>query len=336
MQHEDASAQLLRLTSIYERRLAEMEMQLLRNNCQKKEKTPEVEDNQHEEDELEKLALLSKLHSLTTTVEQQTQTMLAQQAAFVLQKGELEEMEKWVEAQAQTSRILQQQLQETRGENFIMGLCRIVLLTAFAFLVYADPLLAAVDTDDTQGVLTKSSSLLTPTSISEANIIRRRSLRVGKTVDDEDVNDSTLQDRASGMLSKVSSVFDMFRSKNSLVERWVQADKSDEFVLKKLKLTGLAGNALKRNKNYVFFENFVKMRDTKRVNTWLANDVPTYDVWKTLGLHHVRTMKDLGRIGDTDTYKLYMRYAYAFDDRAHTKFDQNNVIPTVIGSEASW
>ncbi|OWY96513.1 RxLR effector protein [Phytophthora megakarya] len=128
----------------------------------------------------------------------------------------------------------------------------------------------------------------------------------------------------------------MFRSKNSLVERWVKADKSDEFVLKKLKLTGLAGNALKRNKNYVFFENFVKMRDTNRVNTWLANDVPTYDVWKTLGFDHVRTMKDLGKIGDSDAYKLYMRYAYAFDDRVHTKFDQNNVIPTVISSEASW
>ncbi|POM72015.1 hypothetical protein PHPALM_11342 [Phytophthora palmivora] len=93
MQHEDTSAQLLRLTTIYERRLAEMETQLLHNNCQKKE-TPEVEDNQCEEEteELEKLTLINKLHSLTTTVEQQTQTMVAQQAAFALQKGELETM----------------------------------------------------------------------------------------------------------------------------------------------------------------------------------------------------------------------------------------------------
>ncbi|POM59408.1 hypothetical protein PHPALM_31864, partial [Phytophthora palmivora] len=93
MQQEDTQAQLLRLTTIYERQLAEMETQLLHNNCQKKE-TPEVEDNQCEEEteELEKLTLLNKLHSLTTTVEQQTQTMVAQQAAFALQKGELETM----------------------------------------------------------------------------------------------------------------------------------------------------------------------------------------------------------------------------------------------------
>ncbi|KAG3024533.1 hypothetical protein PC121_g9276 [Phytophthora cactorum] len=90
MQHEDANAQLWRLAAIYENRLAEMEMQLLHNNCQKKEVTPEVEDNQQEEEGIEKLALLNKLHSLTATVEQQTQTMLAQQAAFALQKGDLE------------------------------------------------------------------------------------------------------------------------------------------------------------------------------------------------------------------------------------------------------
>ncbi|KUF91095.1 Exosome complex exonuclease RRP46 [Phytophthora nicotianae] len=91
MQHEDARAQLWRQASIYESRLAEMEIQLLHNNCQNKEATPEVEDNQQgEEEEVEKLALLNKLHSLTATVKQQTQTMLTQQAAFALQKGELE------------------------------------------------------------------------------------------------------------------------------------------------------------------------------------------------------------------------------------------------------
>uniref|UniRef100_H3GDM4 Uncharacterized protein n=1 Tax=Phytophthora ramorum TaxID=164328 RepID=H3GDM4_PHYRM len=93
MQHEDANCQLWRMAAKYEARLAEMEDQLLHNNCQKKEEGPEVDDNQLEEldDEgLEKLALLNKLHSLTATVEQQTQTMLAQQAAFALQRGELE------------------------------------------------------------------------------------------------------------------------------------------------------------------------------------------------------------------------------------------------------
>ncbi|OWZ01355.1 RxLR effector protein [Phytophthora megakarya] len=128
----------------------------------------------------------------------------------------------------------------------------------------------------------------------------------------------------------------MFRSKNSLVERWVKADKSDEFVLTKLKLNGLTGNALKTSKNYVYFEHFLKMRDTNRVNTWLAKNVPTYDVWKTLGFDHVRTFMDMKKIAHTDAYQLYLRYAHAFDDHANTNFIQNKVAPTVISSDASW
>ncbi|GMF44660.1 unnamed protein product [Phytophthora fragariaefolia] len=95
MQQEDFNAQLWRLAAKYEARLGEMERKLAENNCQKK-KTPEFEDNQREDhqeedgDGVEKLAMLNKLHSLTATVKQQTQTMLAQQAAFALQKGELE------------------------------------------------------------------------------------------------------------------------------------------------------------------------------------------------------------------------------------------------------
>uniref|UniRef100_M4BV70 Uncharacterized protein n=1 Tax=Hyaloperonospora arabidopsidis (strain Emoy2) TaxID=559515 RepID=M4BV70_HYAAE len=45
-----------------------------------------------EPNELEKSALLTKLQSLTSTVEQQMQTMLAQQASFALQREELETM----------------------------------------------------------------------------------------------------------------------------------------------------------------------------------------------------------------------------------------------------
>ncbi|KAG6612129.1 Exosome complex exonuclease RRP46 [Phytophthora cinnamomi] len=95
MQQEDFNSQLWRMAKKYEARLGEMERNFGRNNCQKKEESPKIEDNQTEEEEdddegVEKLALINKLHSLTTTMEQQTQTMLAQQAAFALQKAELE------------------------------------------------------------------------------------------------------------------------------------------------------------------------------------------------------------------------------------------------------
>uniref|UniRef100_A0AAV1TV10 Uncharacterized protein n=1 Tax=Peronospora matthiolae TaxID=2874970 RepID=A0AAV1TV10_9STRA len=55
--------------------------------------SPELDDYQvNELNELEKSALLTKLQSLTSTVEQQMQTMLAQQASFALQREELETM----------------------------------------------------------------------------------------------------------------------------------------------------------------------------------------------------------------------------------------------------
>ncbi|KAG7384517.1 hypothetical protein PHYPSEUDO_002505 [Phytophthora pseudosyringae] len=108
MQREDASAQLWRLAALYEGRLAELEAALSANRCQKREETtPEGHDNQRDEqeaEELEKLALLHKMHSLTATVEQQTQTMLAQQAAFALQKGELEAALEDTQRQLQTEK----------------------------------------------------------------------------------------------------------------------------------------------------------------------------------------------------------------------------------------
>ncbi|GMF22980.1 unnamed protein product [Phytophthora lilii] len=90
MQLEDVRGHWRRQAAQYEAKLAAMETQKRCNHCDTEEPAPEQEDNQQEDDELQKLALLNKLHSLTATVEQQTQTMLAQQAAFALQKGELE------------------------------------------------------------------------------------------------------------------------------------------------------------------------------------------------------------------------------------------------------
>ncbi|CEG38428.1 uncharacterized protein PHALS_08506 [Plasmopara halstedii] len=100
-------------------------------------------DNQQESEEVEKLALLDKLHSLTATVEQQMETMLVQKAAFALEKGELEsaleatqlqlqeeknkEKEEMIQeietlrtklaAYAQTNSILKQQVDEKEEEQ---------------------------------------------------------------------------------------------------------------------------------------------------------------------------------------------------------------------------
>lgn len=92
MQHEDFEAQLWRQATFFENRLANLELQILQYSCPKKELLPEIDDNQCDEEivRLENLALLNKLHSLTATVEQQMETIQAQQAAFALQKDELE------------------------------------------------------------------------------------------------------------------------------------------------------------------------------------------------------------------------------------------------------
>ncbi|CAI5705673.1 unnamed protein product [Peronospora farinosa] len=70
-----------------------MEKMKMDNNCQKKDNLHDIGDKQHKnEDQMETQTLYKKLQSLTITVEEQTETISTQRAAFLLQKKELKTM----------------------------------------------------------------------------------------------------------------------------------------------------------------------------------------------------------------------------------------------------
>ncbi|CAI5719342.1 unnamed protein product [Peronospora farinosa] len=93
MQQEDANSQLWRLAIKFNNKLLKMEKMKMDNNCQKKDNLHDIGDKQHKnEDQMETQTLFKKLQSLTITVEEQTETISTQQAAFLLQKEELKTM----------------------------------------------------------------------------------------------------------------------------------------------------------------------------------------------------------------------------------------------------
>ncbi|OWZ05604.1 RxLR effector protein [Phytophthora megakarya] len=75
--------------------------------------------------------------------------------------------------------------------------------------------------------------------------------------------------------------------------RWADADKSDDFVKQKLKLNGLSGDALKSNKNYKYFKQFVDIKEGNQRDVWLKQEVSTSDVWTKLGFGNVKTQEEL-------------------------------------------
>ncbi|OWZ02696.1 RxLR effector protein [Phytophthora megakarya] len=161
--------------------------------------------------------------------------------------------------------------------------------------------------------------------MAEGTVNEERSLRAGTA----DEGDSDKEERADGFISKLANLF----KKKINVAKWADADKSDDFVMKKLKLTGLSGEALTQHTNYKFYEQFVTL---KRVNAWQKADASTYAVWRELGLGHINTWDDLVNAADTDAFKLYLQYAEAFDKKAITKSVLEFKPLPILGTDTSW
>ncbi|KAG7395681.1 hypothetical protein PHYBOEH_003360 [Phytophthora boehmeriae] len=94
MKNEDVSSHLFRVAQRYEARIRGYEdkiLEMTKGNSTKQEEQPEIDqDNQREEqNEVEKLALLAKLHEFSTLVEQQKQSLKIQEKTFKLEKREL-------------------------------------------------------------------------------------------------------------------------------------------------------------------------------------------------------------------------------------------------------
>ncbi|KAL4115161.1 hypothetical protein PRIC2_014055 [Phytophthora ramorum] len=102
--------------------------------------------------------------------------------------------------------------------------------------------------------------------------------------------------------------------KNAKVLWWLETEKTDDYVLKVLKLKGLRGSDLTKNANYKYFLKFKKRAENNRLNEWLGKDFTTYQVWKELGMQEFRTVDELNQIRTTKAFGLYERYVNKFDD----------------------
>ncbi|KAE9237513.1 hypothetical protein PF005_g642 [Phytophthora fragariae] len=140
-----------------------------------------------------------------------------------------------------------------------------------------------------------------------------RSLRAGNAIDTED---ESTEDRA--FLTNVK------------VRWWLEAEKSDDYVKKALKLDGLKGEALTTNKNYKAFRYFVKKAEGYRLSKWYRHEYNTYQAWKEMGFVKITKASDLGKIRNTDQFRVYKRYVNTLDSQLLWRLEQGMNPPAVF------
>ncbi|KAE8994427.1 hypothetical protein PR002_g19929, partial [Phytophthora rubi] len=140
-----------------------------------------------------------------------------------------------------------------------------------------------------------------------------RSLRAGNAIDTED---ESTEDRA--FLTNVK------------VRWWLEAEKSDDYVKKALKLDGLKGEALTTNKNYKAFRYFVKKAEGYRLSKWYRHEYNTYQAWKEMGFVKITKASDLDKIRNTDQFRVYKRYVNTLDSQLLWRLEQGMNPPAVF------
>ncbi|KAG1696782.1 hypothetical protein DVH05_018009 [Phytophthora capsici] len=91
---------------------------------------------------------------------------------------------------------------------------------------------------------------------------------------------------------------------NSKINSWVEKQKTDEYVLKKLGLSTLTGKELVKAAKYRQFQDF-------KVGVWLKEATPTTSVFSTLGLDKVE-----GAVEKADDFGTYLKYVMALGEKA--------------------
>ncbi|KAG7388736.1 hypothetical protein PHYBOEH_007759 [Phytophthora boehmeriae] len=147
-------------------------------------------------------------------------------------------------------------------------------------------------------------------------IRRERSLRVDKTTRADGEHHpasgtADIEDRGflSSLQLKLSSAKENVLL-SSKAREWANNGKADDYVKSALGLEGLSGTALTSHKNFKYFQKFQSKLESRKVNGWLYDDVPSYDVWIKLGLDKIPEDK----IKSTTEYKTYKRYVNTYAD----------------------
>ncbi|KAL3663404.1 hypothetical protein V7S43_011809 [Phytophthora oleae] len=186
-----------------------------------------------------------------------------------------------------------------------MGYCRFLLLTALALLISADFTASTAPRLNSNG----------------------RALRVTKEEDDEE---------RAGLAAKLSDLITKFSSKEQQVVRWADAQKTDEFVLDAFKLKGLTGDRLKLNKNYKYFEQFKKIKESDQITAWIKAETSTSAVWRTSGLGNVRTIDEILAVEPTEAFQMYTRFLERYDSAVILKAHKAKTPIPVISDDLTW
>ncbi|KAG7380806.1 hypothetical protein PHYPSEUDO_006766 [Phytophthora pseudosyringae] len=159
-------------------------------------------------------------------------------------------------------------LTKTAGVMGLMG--RFLLLTAFA--------------------------LLTTLARSADSGAGRQLLRVADATDAEE--------RGLPVPSFIKSGVTKWKT-NARVSSWIKKQRSDKYVLTKLGLNGLTGEALTKNANFETFQKF-------KVGGWLKQRATTTEAWDNLGLD--RFTGD--EIMKADSFSVFVHYVTTLNNKA--------------------
>ncbi|KAE8998299.1 hypothetical protein PR003_g19159 [Phytophthora rubi] len=94
---------------------------------------------------------------------------------------------------------------------------------------------------------------------------------------------------------------------------WLEAEKSDDYVKEALKLNGLRGEALTKNKNYKAYLYFLKKSEEYMLNKWYRHEYSTYQGWKEVGFVKITKARDLDKIRNTEQLRVYKHYVNNVD-----------------------
>ncbi|KAG3151029.1 hypothetical protein PI126_g11174 [Phytophthora idaei] len=86
---------------------------------------------------------------------------------------------------------------------------------------------------------------------------------------------------------------------------WVSFDKSDDYVMKKLGLDGLEGQALRTHPKYKALQRFWYKQESRELDDWIEEGLILYGAWTRLKLDQVTPT----RVMQADAYKIYMHHA---------------------------
>nr|AEK81098.1 Avh282 [Phytophthora sojae] len=115
------------------------------------------------------------------------------------------------------------------------------------------------------------------------------------------------------------------------VRWWLETEKTDEQVMKILKLTGRSGDELTGHPNFKTFAKFAKTAEKYKLGEWYRSRVSTYDAWVKLGQEDV----PLHLVHQTPAYWTNYHYVNMFDYYASIAMKNRHQPPVLVSEKAS-